>query len=70
VLIFLPLGVGVREGQKQPILVETPVVREGDFVMNLAETLSVGHPTSEAESMLGAIGIALRNGWIADYSIL
>lgn len=30
--------------------------------MNLAETLSVGHPTSEAKSMLGAIGIALPNG--------
>ncbi len=62
---------GVREGQTQPPPVAAPIVREGSFAVKLAEALNVGHPESktEAESMLGAAGIAPRNGWIADYPV-
>jgi hypothetical protein len=39
--------------------------------MKLAEALNVGHPSSEAEaeSMLGAVGVAPHNGWMADYPV-
>jgi hypothetical protein len=71
-LMSLPLAIGVQEGHTQPPSpVAAPIVREGTFAMKLAEALNVGHPTSEAEaeSMLGAVGIAPRNGWIADYPV-
>jgi hypothetical protein len=69
--MVLLLGIYVQEGYAQPPPVGAPIVREGDFAMKLAEALNVGHPSSEAEaeSMLGAAGIAPRNGWIADYPV-
>lgn len=53
----------------QPPPIEQTLVREGDFVLRLAAALQVGNFTSEAEAedRLAAIGIAPRNGWIADY---
>jgi len=71
IVILLLFGIGVQEGQTQPPPVAAPLVREGAFAMNLVEALNVGHPTSEAEaeSMLGTVGIAPRNGWIADYPV-
>jgi len=70
-VMLLSLGIGVREGGTQLPPVAAPLVREGAFAMNLAEALNVRHPTSEveAESMLGAVGISPRNGWIADYPV-
>lgn len=67
----LLLGIFVQEGHAQLPPVGAPIVREGEFAMKLAEALNVGHPSSEAEaeSMLGAAGIAPRNGWIADYPV-
>jgi hypothetical protein len=47
------------------------LIREGDFAVKLAEGLKIGQAKSEAEaeSMLAAIGIAPKNGWIADYPV-
>jgi len=71
VVLLLSLGIGVQQGQAQPPPVAAPLVREGTFALKLAESLNVGHPSSEidAENMLGAAGIAPRNGWIADYPV-
>jgi hypothetical protein len=48
-----------------------PVVSEGDFAVRLAFALAVvtTEDEVEAESRLGEIGIAPRNGWIADYPV-
>ncbi len=53
--------------QKPPI--EQVLVREGDYAVDLVEALSLGvaRNETEAESTLTALGIAPRNGWIADY---
>ena len=47
------------------------MVREGDFAARLAEALKAGavRGEAEAESALASIGIAPRNGWIADYPV-
>ncbi len=47
------------------------LVREGDFALKLADSLKLGSMANEteAESALGAVGIAPRNGWIADYPV-
>ncbi len=73
-VMLLSLGITIQGGQAQqtqPPPVAAPLVREGTFALNLAEALNLGHPSSEteAESMLGAVGIAPRNGWIADYPV-
>lgn len=48
-----------------------PLVSEGDLAFELATALRLGTPSDEAEAedMLTSIGIAPRNGWIADYPI-
>lgn len=48
---------------------ERSLVREGYFAMELADALKIGEVKSEAEaeSRLASLGIAPRNGWIADY---
>ena len=71
IVLFLPLGIGVRDGQTQPPPVGAPLVRQGAFALKLVEALNLGHPSSEveAESMLGSAGISPRNGWIADYPV-
>jgi hypothetical protein len=45
------------------------LVREGDFAARLQSALGLGTSEDEvaAESRLGEVGIAPRNGWIADY---
>jgi len=47
------------------------LVREGSFAVKLAEALKIGPVRSEAEakSRLASMGIAPRNGWIADYPV-
>jgi hypothetical protein len=47
------------------------LIREGSFAMKLAEALEIGKVESEAEAetMLASVGIAPRNGWIADYPV-
>lgn len=68
-LIVLGVGVGNSHGESPPVA--APLVREGDFALKLVEALGMGQAGSEteAESMLGAVGIAPRNGWIADYPV-
>lgn len=48
-----------------------PLIREGDFAIKLLEVLKIGLAKSdaEAESMLALVGIAPKNGWIADYPV-
>jgi hypothetical protein len=47
------------------------VVREGFLAVRLVETLKIGESKSEAEAenSLASVGIAPRNGWIADYPV-
>ena len=54
-----------------PPPVERSLIREGSFAMKLAEALKIGEVKSEAEaeSMLASVGIAPKNGWIADYPL-
>jgi hypothetical protein len=49
--------------------VSQPLVREGDFAIKMVENLRMGtaKDEAEAESMLASVGVAPRNGWIADY---
>ncbi len=49
--------------------ISQPLVPEGDFALKLAAALKLGTPTTEpqAEDMLAAVGVAPKNGWIADY---
>ena len=55
--------------EKPPI--SQPLVREGDFAVKLTIALKLGTITNEteAESLLGSVGIVPRNGWIADYPV-
>jgi len=54
-----------------PPPVAQSLVREGSFAVKLAEALHIGAPQNEAaaESTLASIGIAPKNGWIADYPV-
>jgi hypothetical protein len=49
--------------------VSQQLIPEGDFALKLATALRLGTPTTEAqaEDMLMTVGIAPKNGWIADY---
>lgn len=56
-------------GARPPV--EQPLIREGDFAVQLAKSLDLA-PTddeTQAESGLASAGIAPRNGWIADYPV-
>lgn len=73
VLILPPVSIHAQTGQpaedKPPIA--QPLIREGDLAEKLVDALKLGPATSEteAESKLGDVGIAPRNGWIADYPV-
>ncbi|MBI5100452.1 MAG: hypothetical protein HZB33_01255, partial [Nitrospirae bacterium] len=69
--LVISLGLVVGDVYSEPPPVSAPLIREGAFALKLAEALGLGHPESEveAESMLGAAGVAPRNGWIADYPV-
>ena len=55
----------------EPPSVGAPIVREGDFAIELSAALGLGQTEDEveAETWLGEAGIAPRNGWIADYPV-
>ena len=65
--------VGVQSGKAATQLppVAQPLIREGDFAIKLVEVLKIGLAKSdaEAESILALVGIAPKNGWIADYPV-
>jgi len=62
-----------RPGQAEagPGVRDQSLVREGYFAMELTEVLKIGEVRSEteAESRLASLGIAPKNGWIADYPL-
>jgi hypothetical protein len=51
--------------------VEQPLIREGDFAVELVFSFALGETDDEveAEDLLSSNGIAPRNGWIADYPV-
>lgn len=58
-----------REGENQK---QKPLVpRQGDFAVQLVEALNIGQAQDEAqaESILSAMGIEPKNGWIAGYPV-
>ena len=71
--VLIPLMVNAQSGQNKPgpPPIEKSWVREGSYAMKLVEALKMGQAKSEAEaeSMLASVGIAPRNGWIADYPL-
>ena len=71
-----PPGKTAVSGQSDKLTRQAPpinqtLIREGDFAIKLAEALKIGRAKSEAEaeSMLASVGIAPKNGWIADYPV-
>ncbi|HEY6009569.1 MAG TPA: hypothetical protein VIU40_14685 [Geobacteraceae bacterium] len=60
-----------EEAKSNPPPVSQPLVSEGDLAVKLLFALAVGTTDDqvEAESTLGDVGIAPRNGWIADYPV-
>jgi len=72
-LLLTPILVYGESGQttagKAPI--SQPLVREGTLAGKLVEALKLGTASNEAEaeSMLAGVGVAPRNGWIADYPV-
>ncbi len=72
-LIMMPVmavALSDQPGTTTPPLSQ-PLVREGTLATKLADALKVGPATNEAEaeSSLSAVGIAPKNGWIADYPV-
>lgn len=60
-----------EQNRPGPPLTGQSMVREGSFAMKLTEALKIGPVKSEAEaeSRLASMGIAPKNGWIADYPL-
>jgi hypothetical protein len=73
--VVAPLRNPPSPGQEAPALpspdLAAPVVRQGDFAVQFQRALGVGATANEtdAESALGDLGVAPRNGWIADYPV-
>ena len=72
-LFMMPLVVYSQSEQTtaQAPAIEQTLVPEGDFAMKLVVSLKMGTTETEAqaEDMLSSVGIAPRNGWIADYPL-
>lgn len=72
-LVFLPVMALALTGQAKgvPPPISQPLVTEGTLAVSLVAALGVSSTTDEieAESDLGDIGIAPRNGWIAEYPV-
>jgi hypothetical protein len=72
-LLLMPAVILAQSEQLEPGSppVGQPLVSEGSFAVELVSALSVGNTGDEveAESQLGELGIAPRNGWIADYPV-
>jgi hypothetical protein len=70
-LLFLPLMGYAQsyQGNPSPPPVAQQLVREGTFAVQLQSALGLGTNGDEAaaENRLTDVGIAPRNGWIADY---
>jgi hypothetical protein len=72
-LLLIPFATYAESEQQasQPPSVAAPLIREGDFAIKLAGALNLGTAKDdmEAQSLLVAVGIAPRNGWISDYPV-
>ena len=72
-LLLVPLAVYAQSenSSKEAPPVSQALVPEGDFALKLVPALGLGTPSGEAqaEDMLTSVGIAPRNGWIADYPV-
>lgn len=70
-LLVVPAVIYAQEQSSANLPISQPLVREGTVALKLADALRLGTFSSEAEaeSALGAAGIAPRNGWIADYPV-
>jgi hypothetical protein len=73
-MIFLLMPAMVYAQSEQPASNAPPpvsqqLVAEGDFALKLVTALNLGTPNNEAqaEDILTSVGIAPKNGWIADY---
>jgi hypothetical protein len=68
-MVLLPAVLPAQSSGPPPV--GAPVVREGDFAVQLSAALGLGKTDDEveAEYWLGKAGIAPRNGWIADYPV-
>jgi hypothetical protein len=73
-MIFLLMPAMVYAQSEQPASNAPPpvsqqLVAEGDFALKLVTALNWGTPNNEAqaEDILTSVGIAPKNGWIADY---
>lgn len=73
VLCLIPAGTYAQPIQPAEIKppIAQPLVREGDLALKLVEALNLPTAASEteAENRLADVGIAPRNGWIADYPV-
>ncbi|HYA92142.1 MAG TPA: DUF4124 domain-containing protein, partial [Thermodesulfobacteriota bacterium] len=67
----MAVSVETREAARDAPPIAQPLIREGDFAVKLAEVLKIGQARgeAEAESVLATVGIAPKNGWIADYPV-
>jgi hypothetical protein len=72
-LLLMPAILSAQSEQTtaQAPPIEQPLVREGDFAAELVNTLGLSTTSddTEAETVLGSVGISPRNGWIADYPV-
>jgi hypothetical protein len=61
--------VNAKNSPSGPPPVEQPLVREGEFAVELANALNLtsSHSEAAAESYLSSIDITPGNGWISDY---
>lgn len=70
-LMILPFAVYGQSEQTASNIppVSQSLVPEGDFALKLVPALKLGTANNEAqaEDMLSSVGIAPKNGWIADY---
>jgi hypothetical protein len=72
-LLLLPVMTHAQSQQTTTNVppIQQPLIREGDFAVQLVKELNLGTTSgeAEAESILGSVGISPRNGWIADYPV-
>ena len=72
-LLLMPALVYAQSGEPTANTppVDQPLVREGDFAVELIYVFALGTTDDEveAENLLSSLGIAPRNGWIADYPV-
>jgi hypothetical protein len=70
-LALMPVMAMAEQANSIPPPISQPLVTEGALAVQLASALGVSSTQDEvaAESSLGDVGIAPRNGWIADYPV-